>query len=346
MREFLCLAALTAVAAAAQTPPKPISAPRIGIIDFYGRSKVSEDTLRKTLGFTEGAPLPRSKADVEESLEDVKDVVSAHLEAICCDESGRAILYAGIEEVGAPHFEYNPPPVGEARLSGDIHAAYAAFLGAVQKAIRKGPLTESFAAGHSMMEDPDSYAQQLRFIEIARDNLPALRDVLRESASEEHRAIAAYLIGYAEKKKEVVNDLQVALRDPDDTVRNNAMRSLGAIAILAAKDPAQGIQVSPTWFIEALNSLIWQDKSTAAATLVTLTEGRPASVLEHLKERAVPTLTEMARWKHLPHALPAFILLGRIHGVPEEDIKKAWSEERREAFLEGLLKPAPAKKKD
>ena len=275
----------------------------------------------------------------------MKDVVSARLEAACC-EDGKAILYVGIEEKGAPHFDYNTPPVGEARLSEEIHAQYGAFLAAVQKAIRNGPVNEHLAEGHSLMENPEAYAIQKKFIDLARDNLQLLRDVLRESANEEHRAMAAYVIGYAPKKKDVVNDLQAALRDPDDTVRNNAMRALGAIAVLAAKDPSQGIQVSPTWFIEALDSLVWQDKTTAAITLVTLTEGRPERVLEHLKERAVPTLAVMARWKHLPHALPAFILIGRIHGVPEEEIQKAWSDGQRDEFLNRLLKPAvPVKKK-
>ena len=323
----------------AQTPAL-IGAPRIGIIDFYGRQKVSEVLLRKALGAAEGDALPRSKGDVEEALEDLKDVVAARMEATCCDEGGQAILYVGIEERGAPHFDYHPPPVGEARLSDEIHNQYAAFLVAVQKAIRSGPVHENLAEGHSLMENAEAYAHQLRFIELARDNPQLLRDVLRESGSEEHRAIAAYIIGYAPKKADVVNDLQAALRDPDDTVRNNAMRALGAISVLAARDPAQEIKVSPTWFIEALDSLIWQDKSTAATTLVTLTEGRPAKVLEHLKERAVPTLATMARWKHLPHALPAFILLGRIHGVPEEQIQKAWADGRRETFLTEILPAA------
>ena len=348
MRDLLSLLLFAALAATAQLQPPggvPLSAPRIGVIDFYGRGKVSEDLLRKALGFREGDPLPRSKGDVEDAVEQMKDVVAARMEAACC-EDGKAILYVGIEERGAPHFDYLPPPSGEARLSEEIHMQYGAFLAAVQKAIRTGPVSENLAQGHSLMENAEAYQHQLRFIELARDNLPLLRDVLRDSGNEEHRAIAAYVIGYAPKKKDVVNDLQAALRDSDDTVRNNAMRALGAIAVLAAKDPSQGIQVSPTWFIEALDSLIWQDKTTSAATLVTLTEGRPVRVLDHLKERAVPTLAVMARWKHLPHALPAFILMGRIHGVPEEEIQKAWSEGRREAFLAGLVKPAtPGKKK-
>jgi len=172
---------------------------------------------------------------------------------------------------------------------------------------------------------------------------------LRTSGDAEHRAIAAYVIGYAPDKVAVVNDLQQALRDPDDTVRNNAMRSLGAISVLAMRkaqepkdpdqDPRTVLRVSPTWFIEMLDSLIWSDRTTAAVTLVTLTESRDAQVLAHLRERSAGVLAEMARWKHLPHALPAFILLGRAMGVPEDRIQQAWTSGDREAFIAGLLKP-------
>jgi hypothetical protein len=60
---FLAAAAL----ACAQAPPAASQVvSRIGMIDFYGLNKVPEDRLRKTLGFTDGDPFPRSKADVEE----------------------------------------------------------------------------------------------------------------------------------------------------------------------------------------------------------------------------------------------------------------------------------------
>ncbi len=321
-----------------------MSAPRIGVVDFYGRHKVPEPLLRKALGFAEGDALPRSKEDVEEAVEAVKDVVSARLQAACC-EDGKAILYVGIEERGAPHFDYLPAPSGEPRLSEEIHNQYAAFLRSVQSAIREGKVNENLAQGHSLMEHAGAYANQLRFADLAKAELPLLRQVLRESGDEEHRAIAAYIIGYAPNKNDVTGDLQYALRDPDDTVRNNAMRALGAIAVLAAKEPERALKVSPTWFIEALDSLIWQDRTTAAATLVTLTEGRPANVIQHLKERALPPLIEMARWKHLPHALPAFILLGRVLGEAEEDIQKAWTEGRRDAWLTRLAPPTSGGKK-
>ncbi len=316
-----------------------LAQPRIGIIDFYGRRKVSEEQLRKALAAKEGDPLPRSKADVEEALEHVPGVVQARLEATCCTE-GKAILYVGIEEKGAPHFDYNAPPLGTVKLPAEIHFEYEKFLAAVGLAVRAGETGEDLSQGHSLMSNAAVRKHQERFAELAKEHLTGLREVMRGSADGEHRAIAAYVIGYAPKKQDVVNDLQLALRDPDDTVRNNAMRSLGAIAVLAARDPEQEIKISPTWFIELLDSLIWPDRSTAAVTLVTLTEKRDPAILSHMKERAMPTLAEMARWKHLPHALPAFILLGRVAGFPEAEIQDAWSKGEKQAFLERVLKPA------
>jgi hypothetical protein len=223
------------------------------------------------------------------------------------------------------------------KLPEEIHSEYSIFLSAVGLAVRAGRTAENLSQGHSLMDDPEVRKHQERFVELAATNLDKLREVLRTSADEEQRAIAAYVIGYAADKRKVLADLQSALRDPDDTVRNNAMRSLGAIAVLASRDPGKGIEVAPVWFVEMLHSLIWQDRSTAAVTLVTITERRDDKVLSLLRERAVQPLTEMARWKHLPHALPGFILLGRAAGIPEEEIQAAWKSNARDAFLERAL---------
>jgi hypothetical protein len=312
-------------------------APRIGLIDFYGRRTVSEQALRAALGVAEGDQLPRSKGDTEEAIERVPGVVRAHLEAACC-EDGNAILYVGIEEKGAPHFDYLNPPARAVMLPLEIHDVYAAFLSALGLAVRAGHTGEDLSRGHSIMENEGVRKHQLRFLEMAEAHLPRLRDVLRDSLDEEHRAIAAYVLGYAPDKREVIGDLQRALRDPDDTVRNNAMRALGAIAVLAARQPELEIKISPTWFIEMLGALIWSDRTTAAVTLVTLTERRDKAVLDHLRERSIPTLIEMARWKHLAHALPAFILLGRIGEIPEEEIQDTWAKGRRESLIERVEK--------
>lgn len=314
--------------------------PRIGIIDFYGLHKVSELKVRKALAVTEGGLLPSSKADVEERIEKVPGVVEAHLEATCCDDSGKAILYVGVEEKGAAHFNYRPPPTQDVSLPAEIIPVYVKFLGAVAKASRTGKLAEDLTHGHSLMSDPDVRALQEQFVGFAAKYTEDLRKVLRNGVNEEQRAIAAYVIGYAPDKAHVVADLQYALQDADDTVRNNAMRSLAAFAVLQRREPNSEIRISATWFIEMLNSIIWGDRNNAAVALVTLTDSRDESVLEQLRERAMPALAEMAAWKHLPHALPSYILLGRAGGMKEEELQEAWSKGERTAVIKKLIAAA------
>lgn len=311
-------------------------APRIGLIDFYGVRKVPEDRIRKALGVTAGDLLPKSKEDVEGLIEAVPNVVRARLEATCCSE-GNAILYVGIEEKGAPSFVYHDEPQGTQKLPEEIMDAYRVFLLAVRAAVTLGEVGEDFSQGHSRMVNAKARHSQEAFIPLADENMKLLQDVLRNAADPEQRAIAAYVIGYVKMKRLVVDDLQYAMRDPDETVRNHAMRTLGGFAVLATKDPELGIKVTPTWFVEMLTSLVWTDRNNAAVSLVNLTESREEHIIAHLRERAMPALIEMARWKHLPHALPAFILLGRVQGIPEQEIQDTWSKGDREKLISRAL---------
>jgi hypothetical protein len=47
----------------------------------------------------------------------------------------------------------------------------------------------------------------------------------------------------------------------------------------------------------------------------------------------------MARWHDLKHALPGFILAGRMAGLSEQQIQDAWISGNREAVLEKALYP-------
>ncbi len=281
--------------------------------------------------------LPRSKGGTEDRIEEIPGVTQARLEAVCCDQNHKAILYVGIEEKGAPHFNYRPPPSGEVQLPAQIAPIYARFLGAVAAAGQKGPVSEDLTRGHSFMSDPRVRALQEAFVDIATTYPTELRNVLREGANEEQRAMAAYIIGYAPNKMRVVNDLQYALQDPDDTVRNNAMRSLAAFAVLKQKDPTVEMKIEPIWLVALLNSLVWGDRHTAAVTLVTITENRDADTLSLIKERAMPALAEMAAWKTLAHALPAYILMGRAGGLKEAELQEAWSKGQRMAIIKKVM---------
>jgi len=307
--------------------------PRIGVIDFYGLRKVPEARLRSALGVGEGDALPRSKADVEERIERVPGVVQARLEAVCC-EGDRAILYVGIQEKGAPHFDFRLPPNSDVSLPPDLVETYRKFLEAFERVARGSTVAEDLTQGYSLMADPEGRALQEQFRAFAERNVELLHEVLREAKDDEQRAVAACVIGYAPKKRGVVSDLLYAMQDAYDDVRANAMRALGAIAVLAAREPDSDLRISPTWFIEMLNSIVWNDRRRAATALVNLTETRNPGILGQLRERALPSLVEMAQWKTLAHALPAYLVLGRIAGLSEKDIQEAWSKGERGALIQ------------
>lgn len=308
------------------------SAPRIGLIEFYGLRKVTEARVRQTIGVREGDLLPRSKGDTEEHLDALPGVVESHLEAVCC-EGDRAILFVGLEERGAPHFEIREAPEGDLALPEEVTAAYRRFLQAFEAAVRRGVTEEDLTHGHSLMADASTRAIQEMFPALADDNLEVLRAVLRNSGDEEQRATAAYVIGYSSRKPEVVNDLQFALRDADAGVRVNASRDLLALAVLARLNPSAGVTVSPTWFIEMLHSLSWTDRTHAVKALQILTDTRDANILGQMRERALDALTEMARWKSLENALPAFVLVGRIAGLPDQEIQNKWTSGQRDPVI-------------
>jgi hypothetical protein len=349
VRKFLTAAAVCSLAAAALAqrpavqadPPLPANTSRgpvIGTLDYYGLRKIPLATVQKALGVREGDLLPLSKGDVEQRLDEIPGVVESHLEAVCC-QGGKVTLYVGIEERGGVHFDLHDIPDGDAMLPEEVDQTYRRFLDASDNASRQGLTREDLTKGYARSEDQFVRAIQDMFPALVKQYLPMLRAVLRNSEDEAQRATAAYVIGYAPDQQSVVNDLQYALRDADPGVRVNAARSLMAFAVA-------GIRVEPTWFIEMLNSLSWTDRTRALAVLNVLTDSRykglgQAATLEQIRMRALPALVEMARWKTLEHALPAYILLARVAGIPEQQADDAWSRGDRETVIAQALKLLP-----
>src|SRR5688572_20499963 len=167
--------------------------PAIGVIDIYGARKTSPAEIRKVLGLTEGARLSGSKSGLEERIEDISGVVAARIEAACCQD-GKVILYVGIQEKGAPTFEYHTPPAEDLSLPEEVVNAYGNFLGAVRQGGMAGQPAEDLTNGHSLMSDPAVREIQLGFVSLANTHLAQLRSVIRQSQDAEHRAMAAYII--------------------------------------------------------------------------------------------------------------------------------------------------------
>ncbi len=314
--------------------------PRIGAIEIYGARKVPQKKIREALGVQEGGILPPSRGDVEERLDKMQGVVAARLEATCCTQ-GKMILYVGVQEGDTPHTEFHPEPTDDVVLPVEITDTYQNFLDSAKEAAHAGITGEDLTAGYSMMADSDTRPIQVLFISQSEKYLNQLHDVVRHSGDPEQRAIAAYVLQYAPRNehlmKQTLDDLQYSLHDPNETVRSSAMRSLKAVAVGAKLHPEQNIVISPTWFVELLNSIVWSDRRNASLALVDLTESRDPDTLALIHDRALSSVVEMARWQNLEHALPAFILVGRVAGSTEDEIRAAWISGDRESIIKKAL---------
>jgi hypothetical protein len=315
-----------------------MAVPRIGAIQVFGAHHIGEDKILQQIGVKVGDPLPRSKGDAEEKLEEMKGVVLSRLDAFCC-EDGKPILYIGIVEKGAPTFEYRTEPGEPVTLPDEIVETYGQFTEALHAAAREGEVAEDLSRGYSLMSDDPTKAEQLKFLDLAKQHVNILRKVLMTAEDPAQRSIAAYVIGYAPQSQAIVNDLQQALRDPDDSVRANAAQSLKALAVFSQnRGNDEGFVVRPTWFIEMLNSVSYSDRVEGVKTLVVIYPKLSDQGAQQVRDRALPALQEMAAWHYLPHALPAYLLLGRVAGIPDEELQQAWQQGQREQELKLIQK--------
>lgn len=333
--------ALCAAASAtfAVTPPAVTSqdvTPRIAGIEIFGNRKVSAAKIQRALGAKPGGPLP-SREGAEERIDKIPGIVASRLEAVCCQE-GNLTLYVGVQERDAPHFEFHPPPSGDATIPLDLMTLYNSLLSNVASSIRGHNADQDLTNGYSLMADPASRAIQEKLIPLVASDLKTLDLVVRSSSDPDQRAAAAYLLQYSprdpESSRTMVNALQYALRDTDDNVRANAERALDAVMVGAKLHPEQHIRIEPTWYVQMMNSVVWSDRRAASLALVNLTAGGDPDTLELIRERALGSVIDMARWHDLQYALPGFILAGRIAGLDKKQIDAAWLSGNREPVIQ------------
>ena len=315
--------------------------PRIGYIEVYGAHKTSEKKIRSALGVEPGGLLPISRADMEARIDKIPGVIDSRVEGVCCD-GRQTVLYVGVEEKNTPRIEFHPVPGGDVKLPQDMLDTYHSFLDRVSASVARGKQDEDLTNGYSLMVDPDSRQLQQELISMTARDLPLLDAVIRGSRDSEQRSAAAYILQYAPRgphtTQTFLNALQYALQDPDSDVRKNAMRSLKAVAVGGRLHPEQHIRLEPTWFVELMNSLVWSDRRNASLALVDLTEMHNTESLNLLRDRALASVVDMARWRDLRHALPGFILAGRLAGLTNGKIEEAWVSGDHEPVIEGALK--------
>jgi hypothetical protein len=125
----------------------------------------------------------------------------------------------------------------------------------------------------------------------------------------------------------IVKALLHGVNDPAAEVRNNCLRALAILAHYNIHSPQERIEIDPESFVDLLSSVEWSDRNKAAAALRAMSDTRDQKVLVLLRQKAGQPLEEMAHWNSAAHAQDAFILLGRVNGVPEAEIRKRWNVE-------------------
>jgi hypothetical protein len=309
------------------------AADTLSSIDLYGLRTVPEAAVRTAIGLRPGDPVPASADSIRARVAALPGVAEVDVARVCCAEDGGTMLYVGIRETGTPALSYRAAPAGDARLPEEIVAAGAAFESALMSAVRSGNVEEDDSLGYSLARDSAMRAVQERFIAFAARDGDVLRNVLHTSADAGHRALATQIIAYHADRTAVARDLLHAVGDPDDEVRNNAVRALAILAGWANAHPEAGITIPAEPFIGFLNSVLWTDRNKGVFALIALTDSRDSALLAQLRTQALPSLVEMARWTNPGHAMAAYLILARMAGLDDASAFQAWQTGDRESVI-------------
>jgi hypothetical protein len=319
--------------------------PRVGLIEPYGYQKLSPERISRMIGIRSGDPLPPAKSELEQTLSASNDVVRAHVEGYCCHGED-VVLYVGVLEPGARVFALHSPPSEALELPLKLSLVYERLVQKLELAHGRGVTGVSLAEGYPLSEDPEARRAQEQLALLTDDEMVAeLGEVLRRSANEQSRIAAAYILAYAKNLRAAEAHLQYALRDFHSDVRRNALQSLEFIRLSLEKRPEPNFQISSTWLIEMLHSVVWADRVEAARMLMRLTAARDESVLVSLEERGLTPLGQMALWKVEEHAEAPYVLLGRIARIPEGEIRSSFAAGNRNLVLNAIRERASEKRR-
>jgi hypothetical protein len=250
---------------------------------------------------------------------------------------GRPVVYVGIQESEQPDVTFHAAPTGKVTLPKDVVKLYAEYERTFLDSFKHNDFSEDDSNGYALMGNAAARAVQRKFPALADQHYDRLLDVLENSKNAEQRAMAATFIGYASNKKRAVSDLVAGTQDANELVRNDAVRALSVLVNYSRAHRELGINVPTDWCLDLLESLTWTDRNKAMALLDAATTERDPALLAKLRQRSLRALIEMARWKS-PHAMMAFLLVGRIAGLTDEEITKAWKGGEQDKVIEQALR--------
>ena len=292
----------------------------IGAIDFFGYAGLDVAKVRAALPVHVGDALTsRTKELIEAAVVKAIGVKPTEVAEICCDTSGRLLIYIGLPGQTYRPQAFNPAPTGSEHLPKKVEDLYDRADDALFAASKKGgnAASEDDSRGYMLVRDPAARALQLQERAWAVSHDAELIRVLRDSSDKDERQMASDLLGYSRQSQAQIAALVQATRDPDSGVRNEATRALG---VLVKAKPALARMIPQERVIAMLYSGTWTDRNKALWLLHPMTASRDPALLAEIKAQGLEPLIEMAEWSENGHAAGARFVLGRIGGIPEQKL--------------------------
>ncbi len=254
---------------------------------------------------------------------------------VCCEEgTGNWMMYIGIDTTSPQKF--TTQYISKQKLPVLFHTLYDSLLSQIQFAVQSGNAQEDLSQGHSLMNYDPAKNIQLRFMDLAKRYLSVLKTILLHSKYPKERMIAAYVIAYYPKKENVIPILIESSKDPNEQVRNNAIRSLSAMAN-SSQLKIDFSKYDLTNMVTMLNSNKWTDKNKSSLFLSAAYNNNNRILSEQLRKKSLPSLKEMALWRNTGHAFPASLILGKLAGWNDQQIFNSLSESRS-AMIDKMLR--------
>jgi hypothetical protein len=313
MRQVACVVLLGAGILAARD--------QIGSIDFYGYKGIDVEAVRRTLPFRTGdAYTTQIKPEARETVQRVIGRPPTDVEAICCDQNGDRLIFIGLPGESSKPFSYSAVPTGPVRLPPELLDLQKQIEAAQHAAVSAGRSEEDHSEGYALSNnDPESRTLQLKLRAYVLQHEKEVYAVLESSSNNRNRQYAANALGYGRQSPDQIAALVAASRDPNDGVRDEAVRALWCLATR----PEMRKLIPPDPFIGMMKSGVWTDRNKASLVLAALTESRDPNLLMRLRAEALDAIIEMARWHDEGRALAGVSIFAHLAGAPEEKVLDA-----------------------
>jgi hypothetical protein len=310
---------------------------QVGVIDHYG-TRTADVKFEECLPFrindtikflTDSISYVNTKRQIVDCILNQPSIKQADISFVCCYEEGKWMAFIGTSDKPKADFNSNSK-TKDVRLPAEFTESYDSLMNLIVEAIQNGQATEDDSEGHALFDYPPCRKIQERFKVYAAHHLGLLRDVIQHSKYPHEREAAVTIIAYYHDKKDIVKDLEIGANDDHEGVRNDAVRALGIILNYAQRRSDIRISISPDPFIQLMQSISWTDRNKSSRVLLTMSDQRDPKLLKQLKETILQPLVDMAVWQSYGHAMPGYVMLGRIAGWTDQEIHESAKRDRRE----------------